>query len=110
MIVYISGPYSKGDPVINVRNAVKAADDVLEAGFIPLCPHLSHLWHTISPKPWEEWMRIDLELLQACKAVLRLPGESKGADMEVAEAKRLGIPVYYSIEELVKCHALKKKQ
>jgi hypothetical protein len=32
---------------------------------------------------------------------VRLPGESVGADGEAAEARRLGIPVYGSVEELL---------
>jgi hypothetical protein len=31
---------------------------------------------------------------------LRLPGESSGADIEEAEAKLLGLPIYRSLEEL----------
>ena len=33
--------------------------------------------------------------------LLRLKGESAGADKEVALAKELGIPVYYSIKSLL---------
>ena len=42
---------------------------------------------------------IDLEWVSCSDAVLRLPGESAGADREVQHAKSLNIPVYYSIEE-----------
>lgn len=100
--IYISGPYTKGDVVINVRNAVLASDLLLSEGFIPFCPHTTHLWHTIAPRPWQDWMNYDLEWIGTCGYMLRLPGESKGGDMEVARAIELGIPVYYSIEELLK--------
>lgn len=33
---------------------------------------------------------------------LRLPGESSGADREEEFARKLGIPVFYSISELIK--------
>jgi hypothetical protein len=33
-------------------------------------------------------------------AVLRLPGESTGADVEVAYAEGLNLPVFYSIDEI----------
>jgi hypothetical protein len=39
-------------------------------------------------------------LLQHCDAVLRLPGESRGADQDVAIARQLGIAVYWSLEEI----------
>ena len=38
-------------------------------------------------------------LLEHCDAVLRLPGESTGADQDVTIAKRRGIPVYHHIAE-----------
>jgi hypothetical protein len=39
-------------------------------------------------------------LLEHCDAVLRLPGESSGADTDVAIARRRGIPVYFDLEEI----------
>ena len=48
-----------------------------------------------------EWLAIDLAWVAVCEAVVRLPGESGGADMETAEARRLGIPVFESVAELV---------
>ena len=39
-------------------------------------------------------------LLQHCSAVLRLPGESTGADQDVAIARERGLPVYYRIEDV----------
>lgn len=37
-------------------------------------------------------------LLSRCDAVLRIPGSSRGADMDVAHARELGLPVFTSIE------------
>jgi len=39
-------------------------------------------------------------LLERCDAVLRLPGESRGADQDVAIARERGIPVYTDISEV----------
>ena len=39
-------------------------------------------------------------LLQHCDAVLRVPGDSRGADQDVAIATGRGIPVYYSLGEI----------
>jgi hypothetical protein len=39
-------------------------------------------------------------LLQHCDAVLRLPGDSTGADQDVAIARERGIPVYFQLEEI----------
>jgi hypothetical protein len=38
--------------------------------------------------------------LQHCDAVLRLPGESTGADQDVAIARQLGLPVYQELAEV----------
>ena len=44
-------------------------------------------------------------LLARCDAVLRIPGESRGADMDVARARALGLPVYADASELPLCEA-----
>ena len=35
-----------------------------------------------------------------CDAVLRIPGESRGADLEMAKAKDLGKIIFTSLEEI----------
>jgi len=39
-------------------------------------------------------------LLTRCDAVLRIPGESKGADQDVRIARERGLPVFRSVEEI----------
>jgi hypothetical protein len=39
-------------------------------------------------------------LLERCDAVLRVPGESRGADLDVARARAVGLPVYCHPEDL----------
>ena len=39
-------------------------------------------------------------LLQRCDAVLRIPGESRGADQDVALARELGLPVYFDVNDI----------
>lgn len=80
--VYIAGPYTLGDTALNVRRAILAADEVWAAGFLPYVPHLDHLWHLVSPKPISTWYAMDIGWLRVCDAVLRLQGESEGADIE----------------------------
>lgn len=97
--VFISGPY-KSDPVRGVRAAVDAAVELRARGYLPFVPHLTMLWDLVWHMPEKYYLAMDLEWLQICDAVLRLPGESAGADAEVNEARRLGIPVFSSISEL----------
>ena len=100
MRVYIAGPYAKGDVAMNIREVIEAADMVLDIGHTPYVPHLTHLWHLISPHPQEEWLALDGEWLKVCDVVLRIPGESVGANSEVLLAMELGIPVVFSEAEL----------
>jgi hypothetical protein len=98
--IYIAGPYSNGDTVLNVRNAITAAEELIKLELIPYIPHLTMFWHLVTPDDYGFWLNYDLNWLSKCDGLLRLPGESKGADKEVEYAKEANIPVYYSIEEL----------
>lgn len=100
MKVYIAAPYTKGDACLNVRAAIQAAEELIEAGHVPFVPHLTHLWHLIVPHGYEFWLEYDLVWLEVCDAVLRLPGESAGADVEVHVARKYGMPVFFSTEEV----------
>jgi hypothetical protein len=83
---------------VNTRNALRVGDRLWEAGAVPVVPHLTHLWHLVAPKPYAHWLALGRELLQRCDALLRLPGDSQGADEEVALATELGIPVLEGLE------------
>jgi len=98
-LVYIAGPYTKPDPCENTKNAVDAANRLLDV-CAPFIPHLSHFWHTMAPKPYPLWLSLDLEYLARCDALLRLPGDSSGADGEVEFAEANGIPVFYDEDAL----------
>ena len=98
--VYIAGPYTNPDPVENTHNVIQVANQVIEAGFVPFVPHINLVWHLVTPKPPEFWYEWDLEWLERCDCLLRLPGESSGADKEVERAKELGIPVFDTVAKL----------
>ncbi len=48
---------------------------------------------------YEEYLAWDNEWLKACDALLYL-APSRGADIELEEAKRLGLRVYYAEDEV----------
>lgn len=98
--VYIASPYSSGDQALNVKKSLDVADKLIQEGFAPFAPLLSHFQHMIHPRSYEEWMKLDLEWVSTCDCVLRLHGESSGADREVQHAKLLNIPVFYNIKDL----------
>jgi hypothetical protein len=99
--VYIASPYTKGDVAINVKVQLDAVDQLMTLGYAPFAPLYSHFQHMAHPRPYADWIAADLEWVLACHVVLRLPGVSSGADGEVKFAYENGIPVVFSIEELV---------
>lgn len=100
--IYVAAPYTKGDVAVNVRNAFEAANHLADLGFAPFVPHSTHFWHMMFPRPYEFWLDLDNQFLPCCDALLRLPGESSGADKEVELAKSLDIPVFYDVESIRK--------
>lgn len=99
--VYIAAPYTNPDPVENTHTAVRMADSLRELGFIPFCPHLSLLWHMVCPHEPDYWYEYDLEWLLQCDVLLRLPGDSYGADREVEFALEHDIPVLRTVDALL---------
>jgi hypothetical protein len=117
--IYIAGPISKGRLAENVNRATAAFVELAQAGFAPLCPHWSVYAKSCEPVNADphsdvvkcygtaagndrmehaDWLGVDLPWVEVADAVLRLPGESRGADAEVAHARRVGVPVFTEIE------------
>lgn len=99
-LVYVASPLTVGDPFRNLARAMDAGDVLSDRGYVPLIPHLSAYRHVRRPRPYEDWMWEDFALLARCDALWRLSGTSPGADREVLEAQRLGIPVVFSVQAL----------
>lgn len=99
--VYVASPYTVGDTAKNVKTQIETADDLFSLGFNVFTPLVAtHFQHMVYPREYDFWLAIDLEWLAVCDCVLRLPGESKGADIEVKKAKELGIQVFNNIVDL----------
>jgi len=113
-LILIAGPYRSGtgdDPQLmaaNLQKLEEVAWPIFKAGHIPMIgewvalPVLSSAGANgpLDPLAVEVMYPTAQRLLQHCDAVLRLPGESKGADQDVAIATERGIPVYYALEEV----------
>lgn len=109
--VYIAGPISKGPLNENIGQATQAAMQLLKAGFAPLCPHLTCYMGGPAGNPiaevlpdgttHEDWYQADLPWVAVSDVVLRLPGESVGADLETRLARALAIPIYYAVDDLI---------
>lgn len=91
---------------LNIRKGIEAAAIILDKGYVVLCPHEKALgFEMLAPRSYEDWMQYDFRCIDACDLVYRmcfngalLP--SVGADREVAYARKIGKPVYYSFDTL----------
>lgn len=122
MLIRIAGPYrsgTNGDPQAMAANLARleaAAWPVFAAGHLPVIG--------MGAPPAEGWGRIALPVLRSagagptdpladqvlyptadrllahCDAVLRPPGDSTGADQDVATAHRRGLPVHHDAAEI----------
>lgn len=114
MMILIAGPYRGGtgdDPVLMARNLQRlesAALPLFRAGHIPVIGEwfaLPLLKLAGSKAPGDAAYHeisypIAHRLIERCDAILRLPGESKGADEDVRRAQARGIPVYRALNEV----------
>ena len=115
MLILVAGPYRSGtgdDPDLMARNLGRleeAAWPIFERGHVPMIGE----WVALPVLRGAEgagdgsgdgnpdvMYETAARLLEHCDAVLRLPGESSGADTDVAIARRRGIPVYFDLEEI----------
>ncbi|MGZ4165313.1 MAG: DUF4406 domain-containing protein [Solirubrobacteraceae bacterium] len=113
-LILIAGPYRSGtgdDPELmarNLRRLEEAAWPIFQAGHIPMIgewvalPVLRSAGATGVSDPLAERVMYPTaqRLLQHCDAVLRLPGESTGADQDVAIARERGLPVFHELAEI----------
>lgn len=114
MLILIAGPYRGGtndDPILmkrNLDNLESFALDIFRKGHIPLIgewmalPLIKLAGSTkVGDQQWEEIQYpVAHRMLEKCDAVLRINGESKGADEDVRLAKERGLKVYYNIAEI----------
>lgn len=98
--IYIASPYTKGDIAVNVKAQIDCANELINLGYAPYAPLLSHFQHMAHPQPYEKWIELTSEWLECCDCLLRLPGESNGADCEVSQAINDKQLVFYDIDEL----------
>ena len=114
MMILIAGPYRSGtddDPAKMAANlkALEAASwPVFQKGHVPMIGEWVALpiWQTAGGQQVGDALYDQVlhptahRLLMFCDAVLRLPGESKGADNDVRIARQRGIPVFHDLNEI----------
>lgn len=117
LMILIAGPYRSGtgdDPAkmaANLARLEEAAWPLFAAGHVPMIgewvalPVLSSAGADGPLDPLAERVMYPTaqRLLQRCDGVLRLPGDSTGADQDVAIARERGIPVWLRLEDVPGC-------
>jgi hypothetical protein len=120
LMILIAGPYRSGtgdDPARMAAN-VHAMEDLalplFRAGHIPMLgewlalPLVTLAGSTrVGDEPFNEIFHpIAERLLAHCDAVLRIGGESAGADLMVARASERGLLVFHDIREIPGCEQI----
>ena len=114
MMILIAGPYRSGtgdDPArmaANLRKLEEASWPIFQKGHVPMIGEWAALpiWQAAGGQKVGDALYDQVlhptahRLLQRCDAVLRLPGESRGAENDVRIARERGIPVYFDISEI----------
>lgn len=114
LLVLISGPYMSGTngDESAIANNLKAMEEyalpIFSKGHLavvgewlawPVIRQAGGNSHT-SEQFAEYQYPVAHRLLEMCDAVLRIPGESKGADIEMDKAREMGKTIFMSLEEI----------
>ncbi|WP_244199998.1 DUF4406 domain-containing protein [Amycolatopsis thailandensis] len=114
LMILIAGPFRSGtgdDPELLARNLARleeAAWPIFRSGHVPMIGEWVALpvlrgagGKTVADPIAKDVMYPTADrLLHHCDAVLRLPGESAGADQDVAIALSRGLAVYHRVEDI----------
>jgi hypothetical protein len=117
LMILVAGPYRSGtndDPVLMERNLSKLESvtlDLFRAGHLPVIgewlalPLLRQAGSRVpGDGPYQEILYPVAErLLHKCDAILRLEGDSKGADEDVRIGKERGLQIFYQLSEVPGC-------
>ena len=114
LLILISGPYmsgTNGDEAAIAKN-LKAMEDyappIFAKGHLavvgewlawPVIRQAGGESHT-SEQFTEFQYPVAHRLLEKCDAVLRIPGESRGADLEMAKAREMGKMIFMNLEDI----------
>ncbi|CAN7491906.1 DUF4406 domain-containing protein [Pararhizobium sp. LjRoot235] len=117
MLILIAGPYRSGtgdEPekmAANLERLEAPSHALFQAGHVPMIGEWVALpvWRTAGGREVGDDLYEKIfhpvagRLLQLCDAVLRLPGDSRGANNDVRIARERGIPVYFRLEDVPGC-------
>ena len=105
--VYIAGPMTNGTGAFfnmaKIHEAIEAHFTLIKLGFVPLCPQLTVFGEFMQPNdvPYGQWLELDRCYIDDTDVVLRIEGESKGADSECDYARSIGKPVVHGLTQFL---------
>ncbi len=114
MLIMISGPFTSGtdgnlDRIAANRQRLESYTlPVYERGHLPLIGEWLAIpiarragGHGFSDQVFRRYQYpVAQRLIERCDAVLRIPGESRGADLDVQRARALGLRVFTDLSEI----------
>ena len=103
-VVYLIGPYRSDTEYgvhLNIQDAERQALQIWKLGAACICPHKNTAYFGGACLD-EVWLEGDLEIMRRCDAVYCGVGDNRsvGGQAELAEARRFGLPIAYSFQEL----------
>jgi hypothetical protein len=103
-VIYVAGPYraiNEYGVMRNIQSAGEVALAIWELGAAVICPHKNTAFFG-GALPDSMWLRGDLEILDRCDALFAMYGwtESEGAKAEVDFAQSIGMPVFFTYDDL----------
>jgi hypothetical protein len=114
LMILIAGPYRSGTDdapdrmASNLQALEQYALPLYRAGHLPMIGEWAALpiiraagSKRVGDPIYQEYLYpVASRLLERCDAVLRIPGESRGADQDVSIARQRGLPVFYNLDEV----------
>lgn len=108
-VVYVAGKYNDKniiDILDNMRRGIALAKMLALSGFAPYCPFLDYQYNLVSggPLTLEQYRAIGMAFVDKADCMLVVKerwAQSSGTIAEIERASELGIPIYYSIVQLL---------
>jgi len=100
--VYIASPYTNGWHADNVKRQLDAMKILMDNGFVPFAPLLTHFCEIHHGSESLDWFGWELEWLKLCDVLVRIRPDDKdgneipspGSDIEVETAYQNAVTVY----------------
>jgi hypothetical protein len=108
--VYICSPYTFGDKIDNVNRQLIASNELLNRGFAPYTPLLTHYQSVAFPRSEHDWLDLDFNYLVICDMVIRirpiidgkeLPSSGGDKEEQLANEEKIPVFTFNTIEEMI---------